>query len=216
MCPTEYNRGWADPKPGTYLDILGDRLDPSIHVMWTGNSVCHDITLEGQQWVNRRIKRPSYVWWNFPVTDYCRSNLCMGRVYGLASEPGAKESMGGFVSNPMDKPEASKVSLFGLADYSWNINGFKSDEAWKEGVRRLFPKAAEAMQVFVNHNSDQGPNGHGYRREESVEIEPVVKRVLEAAREGKIEKKDTALLKRNLPVWPPLRPSSVPRRTIRG
>ena len=66
MCPTEYNRGWADPKPGTYLDILGDRLDPSIHVMWTGNSVCHDITLEGQQWVNRRIKRPSYVWWNFP------------------------------------------------------------------------------------------------------------------------------------------------------
>lgn len=196
MCPTEYNRGWADPKPGTYLDILGDRLDPSIHVMWTGNSVCHDITLEGQQWVNRRIKRPSYVWWNFPVTDYCRSNLCMGRVYGLASEPGAKESMGGFVSNPMDKPEASKVSLFGLADYSWNINGFKSDEAWKEGVRRLFPKAAEAMQVFVNHNSDQGPNGHGYRREESVEIEPVVKRVLEAAREGKIEKKDTALLKK--------------------
>lgn len=68
----------------------------------------------------------------------------------------------------------------------------------------------------MNHNSDQGPNGHGYRREESVEIEPVVKRVLEAAREGKIEKKDMALLKRNLPVWPPLRPSSVPGRTIRG
>ena len=196
MCPTEYNRGWADSKPGTYLDILGDRLDPSIHVMWTGDSVCHDITLEGQQWVNKRIKRPSYVWWNFPVTDYCRSNLCMGRVYGVATEPGAKESMGGFVSNPMDKPEASKVSLFGVADYTWNINGFKSGDAWKEGVRRLFPRAAEAMQVFVDHNSDQGPNGHGYRREESVEIEPVVKRVLAAAREGKVVKADTALLKK--------------------
>lgn len=119
-----------------------------------------------------------------------------GRVYGLATEPGAKESMGGFVSNPMDKPEASKVSLFGLADYTWNINGFKSEESWKEGVKRLFPQAAEAMQVFVNHNSDQGPNGHGYRREESVEIEPVVKRVLEAAREGKVAKADTALLKK--------------------
>ncbi|XBD75930.1 hypothetical protein ABFY27_01665 [Akkermansia massiliensis] len=52
------------------------------------------------------------------------------------------------------------------------------------------------MQVFVNHNSDQGPNGHGYRREESVEIEPVVKRVLEAAREGKVAKADMALLKK--------------------
>lgn len=196
MCPTEYNRGWADPKPGTYLDILGENLDSSIHVMWTGNSVCHDITLEGQQWVNKRIKRPSYVWWNFPVTDYCRSNLCMGRVYGLATEPGAKESMSGLVSNPMDKPEASKVSLFGLADYAWNINGFKSEEAWKEGVKHLFPQAAAPMQVFVNHNSDQGPNGHGYRREESVEIEPVVKRVLEAAKSGKVEKADADLLKK--------------------
>ena len=92
---------------------------------------------------------------------------------GPVSYTHLKESMGGFVSNPMDKPEASKVSLFGLADYSWHIHGFKSDEAWKEGVRRLFPKAAEAMQVFVNHNSDQGPHGHGYRREESVAIEPV-------------------------------------------
>lgn len=195
MCPTEYNRGWANKEPGTYLDILGEQLDPSIHVMWTGNSVCHDITLEGQEWVNKRIKRPSYVWWNFPVTDYCRSNLCMGRVYGLAMEPGAKESMGGFVSNPMDKPEASKVALFGVADYAWNINGFKSDDSWKAGVQRLFPKAGDAMQVFVNHNSDQGPNGHGYHREESVEIAPIVTRVLEAARAGKTVKADTDLLK---------------------
>ena len=196
MCPTQYNRGWADDKPGTYLDILGEQLDPSVHIMWTGNSVCHDITLEGQEWVNKRIKRPSYVWWNFPVTDYCRSNLCMGRVYGLPQEPGSRESMSGLVSNPMDKPEASKVTLFGIADYAWNINGFKSDEAWKEGIVRLYPQAAEAMQAFVDHNSDQGPNGHGYRREESVNIAPVVNRVLEAAREGKVVKSDTDLLKK--------------------
>lgn len=197
MCPTEYNRGWSDPKPGTYLDILGEQLDPSVHVMWTGDSVCHDITLEGQQWVNRRIKRPSYVWWNFPVTDYCRSNLCMGRVYGLAQEPGAAQELGGFVSNPMDKPEASKVPLFGVADYSWNIKGFDSDTSWKEGVKRLFPQAAEAMQIFVNHNSDQGPNGHGYRREESVEIAPVVQRVLEAVKKGgKPSRADADLLRK--------------------
>ncbi len=97
----------------------------------------------------------------------------MGRVYGLATEPGAKESMGGFVSNPMDKPEASRSPSSALADYTWNINGFKSEESWKEGVKRLFPQAAEAMQVFVNHNLTRGPTATGYRREESVEIEPV-------------------------------------------
>lgn len=42
MCPTEYNRAWAG---SDYLDVLGRTLDPAIHVMWTGNSVIHDITL---------------------------------------------------------------------------------------------------------------------------------------------------------------------------
>ncbi len=189
MCPTQYNRGWSH---GDYLDVLGDKLDPSIHVMWTGNTVCHDITLEGQQWVNKRLKRPSYVWLNFPVTDFCRANLCMGRAYGNATEPEAKNEMSGFVSNPMDKPEASKVALFGIADYTWNIGAYDSDKSWKTGVKRIFPQAPEAMQVFVDHNSDQGPNGHGYRKEESVRIKPTVDKYLSALRDGK---KDEAAYK---------------------
>ncbi len=179
MCPTQYNRGWSH---GDYLDVLGDKLDRSINVMWTGNTVCHDITLEGQKWVNKRLKRPSYVWLNFPVTDYCRANLCMGRAYGNATEPEAKEEMSGFVSNPMDKPEASKIPLFGIADYTWNIGAYDSDKSWKEGVKRIFPQAPEAMQVFVDHNSDQGPNGHGYRKEESVRIQPTVDSFMKSLR----------------------------------
>lgn len=51
--------------------------------MWTGNTVIYDITLEGQQWVNKRFKRPSFVWWNFPVSDYVRNYLLLGESYGL-------------------------------------------------------------------------------------------------------------------------------------
>lgn len=181
MCPTQYNRSWSS---GSYLSDLGAHLDPSIHIMWTGDSVVHDITLEGQEWVNKQIKRPSYVWWNFPVTDFVRDHLCLGRVYGLTQETGAKASMSGFVSNPMDKPEASKITLFGIADYAWNIDGFKSDPSWKAGIKYLFPKCADAMQTFADHNSDHGPNGHGYRREESVAIAPAVEKVMEAFRKG--------------------------------
>lgn len=179
MCPTQYNRSWSS---GSYLSDLGRDLDPSIHIMWTGNTVVHDITLEGQEWVNRQIKRPSYVWWNFPVTDYKRNHLCLGRIYGLTQDDSAKDEMSGFVSNPMDKPEASKVALFGIADYTWNIKGFDSDPAWKNGIKRLFPECASEVQVFANHNSDLGPNGHGYRREESVDIAPVIKEYREAVK----------------------------------
>ncbi len=193
MCPTQYNRGWSS---GDYLDVLGDNLHKETNVMWTGNSVCADITMEGQDWVNKRLKRPSYIWWNFPVTDYVRDHLCLGRIYGLPQEPGAKDAMSGLVSNPMDKPEASKIALFGVADYTWNIDGFKSDKAWKDGIKRIFPKASDAMQTFVNHNSDQGPNGHGYRREESVAIAPLVKSILEEMKSGKVDQAKVDQLKK--------------------
>lgn len=45
------------------------------------------------------------------------------------------------------------------------------------------------------HNSDLGPNGHGYRREESMNIQPVAKRFLSSYVEsGKYEKVDFDLL----------------------
>lgn len=186
MCPTGYNRSWTNEGN---LKTLGQGLDPSIRVMWTGDSVVHDITLEGQKWVGQFLKSPTFVWWNFPVTDFVGSRLLMGRVYGLDTNPEIKKYMSGFSSNPMDKPEASKVALFSIADYCWNIEAFNSERSWKDGIRRLFPGCVAAMQVFCNHNSDHGPNGHGYRREESVEIAPVVEKVMASLGKGAPDKK---------------------------
>ena len=60
MCPTEYNKSWSDPAKG-YLTTLGDKLNPSIQIMWTGDRVISDITQDGIQWINERIKRPAYM-----------------------------------------------------------------------------------------------------------------------------------------------------------
>ena len=172
MCPTEYNKGWSDPRPGTYLDILGTALDPDIYVMWTGNTVIADVAKEGLEWVNQRIKRPAFFWWNFPVSDYVRDHLLMGQAYGL--DTNAREDMSGFVANPMDKAEASKVALFGAADYAWNIRKYNSQVNWEAANQYVMPEAAAAFRLFNSHNSDLGPNGHRYRRAGSVEIEPVI------------------------------------------
>ena len=163
MCPTEYNRAWAG---SDYLDVLGRTLDPAIHVMWTGNSVIHDITLEGQEWVNKRIQRPSYVWWNFPVSDYCRDHLLMGPSYGL--DPNAAHAMSGFVANPMERAEASKVALYGVADYAWNMKAYNPESDFVEACRYVLPEAPEAFRTFCENNCDPGPNGHRYRRDESI------------------------------------------------
>ena len=80
--PQSITKSWSDPKGG-YLTTLGDKLNPSIQIMWTGDRVISDITQEGIQWINERIKRPAYIWWNFPVSDlYVRDHLLLGPVYG--------------------------------------------------------------------------------------------------------------------------------------
>lgn len=187
LCPTQYNQAWSG---GPYLDILGKGLDADIMVMWTGRSVCTDITKPSMEWINAKLGRKAYIWWNWPVSDYCRSHLLLGKAYGNDKANGPLYA--GFVSNPMDKPEASKIGLFGVADYTWNPEAYDADRAWRDGIRRLFPANAAAVQTFADHNSDQGPNGHGYRREESVAIAPAVERATAALKEGKPLAKEDA------------------------
>lgn len=185
MCPTEYNRSWAKTD---YLDILGEQLDQAVQIMWTGNRVVDDITLEGLEWVNKRIQRPAYIWWNFPVSDYCRDHLLMGPSYGLDTQ--ASNAMSGFVANPMERAEASKVALFGVAMYSWNIHSYDPQFAWEKACEYLMPKAAIAFKTFCENNSDPGPNGHLYRREESARYEKQADRFLAGYRNGSFGERD--------------------------
>ena len=167
ICPTDYTKLWANPAPDGYLALLGKVLHPSIHVMWTGDFVCGDITPETLDWVSERIKRPSFIWWNYPVTDYVRNLILQGPVYGLDSTA-TTATMAGFVSNPMEHGEASKLALYGVADYTWNIKGYEPMANWEAGLEELMPSAKEAYRTFAIHSCDTET---GYRRDESWETE---------------------------------------------
>lgn len=172
LCPTEYNKSWANKERGTYLDILGGRLHPSIHVMWTGDRVVEDIDMNTLNWINERIKRPAYIWWNFPVSDYVRDHLLLGPVYGNALD--IEEHLSGFVSNPMERAEASKTAIYGVGMYTWNMKAYDSAKAFNQAMQLIMPEAPEAYKLFSENNSDLGPNGHLYRRTESVAMRPKV------------------------------------------
>lgn len=177
MCPTEYNKSWSDPAKG-YLTTLGDKLNPSIQIMWTGDRVISDITQDGIQWINERIKRPAYIWWNFPVSDYVRDHLLMGPVYGNDTQ--IANQMSGFVTNPMEHAEASKIAIYSVASYAWNPTKYNSEKTWKDAIMNILPDAATELEFFAAHNSDLGPNGHKYRREESVNLQPTAQSFTES------------------------------------
>ena len=167
VCPTDYSRLWANPGENGNLAIYGKTLDPSIEVFWTGDYVCSDLTRETMEWVNSRIKRPAFYWWNFPVTDYARHIVMQGPAYGLDTTLTSGD-LCGIVSNPMEYGEASKIALYGVADYSWNTGAYNALDNWERGLAHIVPGAAEAYRTFAIHSCDTET---GYRRDESWETE---------------------------------------------
>ncbi|WP_288731882.1 beta-N-acetylglucosaminidase domain-containing protein [uncultured Phocaeicola sp.] len=165
VCPTDYSKLWANPTPKGSLAIYGNTMNPEIKVFWTGDVVCSDLTPETLEFVDSRIKRPAYYWWNYPVTDYARNFLLQGPVYGLDTSLTDKETCG-VVSNPMEHGEASKLALYGVADYTWNVAAYNPIDNWERGLGELAPDAREAYRTFAIHSCDTET---GYRRDESWE-----------------------------------------------
>ncbi len=159
MCPTEYNKGWAG---SDYLNVLGSKLAAETRIMWTGNSVVDMIGKSDMTWINNRIKRNAYIWLNYPVNDYCRDHLLMGPTYG--NDLDIASTLAGFTSNPMEYAEASKLSLYSIGDYCWNMTAYDADASWESAIKYLLPEHDEVFRLFCENNVDLGDNVHGLRR----------------------------------------------------
>lgn len=167
ICPTDYTRSWASPSEKGQLATYGRELLPEVDVFWTGDAVCGDIDAESLEWVGSRIRRPALVWWNYPVTDYCRNFLLQGPVYGLDTTL-TSANLAGIESNPMEHGEASKLAIYGVADWGWNPAGYNALDTWERGLKELLPDAADAYRTFAIHSADTRT---GYRRDESWETD---------------------------------------------
>ena len=115
------------------------------------------------KWINDQIRRKAYIWLNYPVNDYCQSRLLMGKTYGNGLN--ISNMVGGFCSNPMEYAEASKLSIYSIADYAWNMAAYNPEESWSRAMKVLMPTCHEAFRIFCENNVDIGYSGHGLRRE---------------------------------------------------
>lgn len=175
MCPTKYTQV-GNEKDHSYLTTLKENLLPEIKIMWTGKNVMSDIDKETMDWVNTRIGRNAFIWWNFPVTDYIRNKLLLGPAYGISTD--IASDLSGFVVNPMEFPEASKIAIASVADYLWEMNGYDPLKAWKAGISEVCPGAPEAFEIFAAYNQAALPNWQNYDRIETPDLASVSQRAL--------------------------------------
>lgn len=148
MVPTEY----GDLTDTAYKQTLRATLDPAIEVMWTGTDVVPpSITNRQAEGAARLFGRKVFVWDNYPVNDYWNTSGRLLLAPYDKREAGLSRHLTGIVANPMNQPHASKVAVFGTADFTWNDQAYDARANWPRAMAYLAGgdrAATEALLVF--------------------------------------------------------------------
>jgi hyaluronoglucosaminidase len=151
MVPTEY----YNTTDSSYKAALRT-MDEDIVVMWTGEGVVpQSVTVDQARKAATVFGGATFLWDNYPVNDYGNT---AGRLL-LAPydkrEVGLSAHLAGIVSNPMNQAAASKIAIFGFADFSWNDKGYDAGRNWTQALRYVAGEdgpTAAALRVFADLN----------------------------------------------------------------
>lgn len=178
FCPQGYNHSWQ----GNYSELneLDEGFPEGVRIFWTGEAVCQPIeqkTLDHFRRHNlpagKEARRAPLFWLNWPVNDINHGRMLMGKGVQLHTDINVNDIYGA-VTNPMQESEASKVAIFAVADYAWNVKGFQVDKSWVDSFSYIDIDAAEELHTLAKHMSNPQPNGHGLVLPESEELQPLL------------------------------------------
>ncbi len=179
FCPAGYNHSWQ----GNYneLNALDKEFPEDVQIFWTGEAVCQPVEQKTLDHFRRNIvnedgkteRRAPLFWLNWPVNDINSARMLMGKGSLLQTDIKV-EDLAGVITNPMQEAEASKVAIFAVADYAWNVAGFDDDKSWEDSFAYIEPDASEDLFTLAKHMSDPSPNGHGLVLGESDDLQPLL------------------------------------------
>ncbi|MDQ3553637.1 MAG: protein O-GlcNAcase [Chloroflexota bacterium] len=145
FCPTEYCGHGRTP----YRSALGETLEASIEVFWTGRQVCSaTITADDLSPIARDLRRLLLIWDNYPVNDgEMRWDPHIRPLRGRG--PDLPAACSGIVANGAIEPEATKIALHTLAAYWRDPAGYDPEAAWGPALEAVAGHAADAAALRV-------------------------------------------------------------------
>lgn len=170
--PSDYCNAWISDV--TYSKNLAKNLDPKINVMWTGADVIPGTMSNSDMQVPNNIySRKMLIWWNYPVNDVYPNNIFLGPAERL--DTNLSQVVSGFISNPMNQAQASRVSLFTIADFAWNTDQYDAETSWNASLKEFTGDGADALKILAENSYASNING----KRESSSITPLADKILE-------------------------------------
>lgn len=175
--PAAYNSAWAWDG-GEELNKLEKHFDDNIHILWTGENTVAPVEQKTiDRFKNRDTdgeeRRDPLFWLNWPVNDVDMTRVFLGK--GDMLDKGV-ENLAGVVTNPMQEAEASKVSIFAIADYSWNTEDFNDKKSWENSMQYIEPNATEEFHTLTKHMA-HADEEDGLEADESEDIKELLDEV---------------------------------------
>jgi hyaluronoglucosaminidase len=155
FCPTYYANDYLGKKvqENDYLSEIGSEMKSNIDVLWTGRHVVSTkITENDVREYERVVRRKPILWDNYPVNDYFRSTkrdlglrLNLGPFAGRA--PMMLDHLAGYLSNPMNECEASKISLLTLRDMLESPFQYSPTDSLKKALQSLSGSSGARKEI---------------------------------------------------------------------
>ena len=146
MVPTEY----GDLTDTAYKQEMRATLDPAVVIMWTGTDVVPPTITNAQaDSAQQLFGRKVFVWDNYPVNDYGNTSGRLLLAPYDKREAGLSDHLSGIVANPMNQPFASKVAVFGTADFTWNDRAYDATRNWPRAMAHLAGGDAAATSALL-------------------------------------------------------------------
>lgn len=135
FCPTEYCGTFAVPSvaESQYLHTVGEQLDQSVLVLWTGLDVVPPfISAKDISEVGRVIQRKPLIWDNFHANDYDSKRVFLGPFD--CRSPGLRDVTCGLLSNPNCEFTANHIPLQTLGMWALSREDYDSRDALNQAA----------------------------------------------------------------------------------
>lgn len=143
LCPTYYSSSQIldqlfGERPPDYLETLGQRIDPQVHIFWTGPEICSNgYPLDHLQTITQQLGRKPFIWDNYPVNDSAKMCNYL-HLRGFENRPSQMADwITGHAVNPMNQAYLSQLPLQTLQLSYQQPEHYHSQQALVEAATSL-------------------------------------------------------------------------------
>lgn len=157
--PQLYAYSWATPENARKFWESLNPVPDKVNIYTTGKNVWSVPNGTDLAVLNDYLGREVSWWWNYPCNDVDVTKIFVADTYtNFADEKHIHYSgdlekdlkVKTIIVNPMQQGELSKIPLFGVADYTWNMDTFNNMENWKASLPAILgQETAVAFERIV-------------------------------------------------------------------